>query len=290
MDKPAVFTPEEIEQFRAEIASRRALGAYEEGHWSVSPLNRDPAVTGGMPDRIRFRDSTLRSIETMPGVVASEDAKAAYLTRLVRAGVAEVVGAGAAGRSLEALRREVSTVKAENSECRVICPLVFTEADIDRAAEAGFDGVQVWVQGFGETAQIYKRIYDTAWVGEDWRATMPVQSRSAVLETAARLVRHARGRELLVATPMLMVSYLTEELLQETVAALAGAGATELTLFDGPGAVGPEAYAHLVTRVRELAPGWSAPRCGCRCGRRTAPRRQPWWPPDRRCRALRSTR
>ncbi|MBZ5739533.1 hypothetical protein [Nocardioides mangrovi] len=255
MDKPPVFTTEEVELFRSEIAARRSPGAYEPGRWSVSPLNRDRGVTGQMPEAIRFRDSTLRSIETMPGVVATDDAKAAYLRRLVRAGVAEVVGAGAAGRSDEALRREVDTVKETNPECRVICPLVFSEADIDRVSAAGFDGVQVWVQGFGETAQIYKRIYDTAWAGEDWRRTMPVQPRRAVLDTAARLVEHARGRGLLAATPMLMVSYLTEELLTETVAALAGAGATELTLFDGPGAVGPEAYAALVGQVRELAPG-----------------------------------
>jgi isopropylmalate/homocitrate/citramalate synthase len=255
VDKPPVFTDGETERFRREIASRRLPGAYEPGRWSVSPLNRDSAVTGAMPETIRFRDSTLRSIETMPGVVASEDAKAAYLAQLVRAGVAEVVGAGAVGRTADALKREVDTVKSENAECRVSCPLVLSEADIDRVADAGFDGVQVWVQGFGETAQIYKRIYDLAWAGEDWRARMPIQPRGRLLATAQRLVSHARVRGLSVATPMLMVSYLIDDMLEETVAALAGAGATELTLFDGPGAVGPEAYARLVARTLELAPG-----------------------------------
>lgn len=254
MHKPQVFTEDEIGLFRAEIASRRVPGAYEPGRWSVSPLNRDTEVTGVMPASVRLRDSTLRSIETMPGVVATEEAKAAYLRRLVRAGIGEVVGAGAANRSVEALRTEVETVKSENPDCLTVCPLVFSEADIDRVVTAGFDGVQVWVQGFGETAQIYQRIYDTAWQGDDWRATFPVQSRGDVLATAQRLVSYARGRGLRVATPMLMVSYLDDELHEETVAALAGAGATELTLFDGPGAVGPEAFARLVTRTRELAP------------------------------------
>lgn len=254
MDKPPVFTADEIAGFRAELAERRAPGAYEVGKWSVSPLNRDPAVTGGMPDRIRFRDSTLRSIETMPGVLASDEAKAAYLRRLVGAGVAEVVGAGATGRSGDELRREVETVKSVNPACRILCPLVFSEAEIDRASEAGYDGVQVWVQGFGRTAQIYKRIYDTAWAGGDWRESAPIQDREAVLATAARLVAHARARDLLAAAPMLMVSYLTPDMHAETVATLAGAGASELTLFDGPGAIGPEAYAELVRRTKELAP------------------------------------
>ncbi|MFT4083732.1 MAG: hypothetical protein QM638_14215, partial [Nocardioides sp.] len=99
MQKPEVFTDAEVATFRAEIAARRAPGAYQPGKWSVSPLNRDPGVVGTMPSAIRFRDSTLRSIETMAGVVASDDAKADYLRRLVAAGVAEVVGAGAAGRT-----------------------------------------------------------------------------------------------------------------------------------------------------------------------------------------------
>ncbi|MFT4009650.1 MAG: hypothetical protein QM655_06355 [Nocardioidaceae bacterium] len=254
MEKPQVFTDEEIALFREEVSSRRRPGSYQPGRWSVSPLNRDAAVTGQMPASIRFRDSTLRSIETMPGVVASESAKAEYLARLVRSGVSEVVGAGASGRTPEALKREVDTVRSEREDCRILCPLVFSEADIDAVAETGYDGVQVWVQGFGETAQIYKRLYDQAWAGRDWRQDMPIQGRDAVLATASRLVRHARERNLSVATPMLMVSYLTDETFTETVDALAGAGATELTLFDGPGALGPEAFAHLVTRARQLAP------------------------------------
>jgi isopropylmalate/homocitrate/citramalate synthase len=255
VEKPAVFTADEIAEFQREIASRRAAGAYEPSRWSVSPLNRDPAVTGEMPMSIRFRDSTLRSIETMPGVVASEDEKASYLEKLVHAGVADIVGAGAAGRPNAALRREVETVKAVNADAQISCPLVFSESDIDRAAQAGFDGVQVWVQGFGETSQIYKRIYDLAWRGEDWRTAMPVQSRQEILGNAARLVSHARERGLAAATPLLMVSYLSEDMLEETVAVLTGAGVTELTLFDGPGAVGPEAYAWLTRRTLELAPG-----------------------------------
>ena len=255
MDVPPVFTGEEIARFRAEIAGQRSPGAYEPGHWSVSPLNRDPAVTGAMPARIRLRDATLRSVETLPGVVASDEAKAAYLRQLVRAGVSEVVTAGVRGRDAAGLRAEIDLIKSENPDCRAICPLVPSTEAIDAAHAAGYDGVQVWLQGFGAAALIYQRVYPAAWRGEDWRGPDIPRSRKEFVDRAARLVEHASGLGLSAAAPLLMVSYLTEEMLADTCAALTAAGATELTLFDGPGAVGPEAFAYLVGLTRKLAPG-----------------------------------
>ncbi|WP_019063488.1 hypothetical protein [Streptomyces prunicolor] len=256
MDKPAVFTDEEISRFRAEIAARRAPGAYEPGRWSVSPLTRHPDTGGSMPASVRLRDATLRSVETLPGVVAPAEAKAAYLRRLVGAGVREVVTAGIAGRDDAALRTEVDTVKGENPDCRTVLPLLRTTQDIDRAADAGYDAVQIWVQGFGEASLIYNpAVYQRSWQGEEWRSADTPRSRADVLARAVPLIRHARDRGLDAVVPMLMVSYLTDVVLEESVAVLTGAGATELTLFDGPGAMSPEAYGHLVTRTRELAPG-----------------------------------
>lgn len=255
MSKPPVFSDDELARFRAELASARTPGAYEPGRWSVSPLNRDPAVVGPLPASIRLRDATLRSVETLPGVVATDEAKAAYLRRLVGAGVGEVVTAGLPGRDNAVLAAEIDLIRSENPDCRTVCPLLSTPADIDRAAQAGFDAVQVWVQGFGELSLIYQRIYDLAWRGEQWRTPQTPRSRSDVLARAARLVEHARGAGLRVATPLLMVSYLTVEMLHETAEVLVGAGANELTLFDGPGAMSPEAYAHLVAAAKAAAPG-----------------------------------
>jgi isopropylmalate/homocitrate/citramalate synthase len=254
VNKPPVFTADEIERFRAELAAKRVPGSYEPGHWSLSPLNRRPEVIGTLPATIRLRDSTLRSVETLPGVVATESDKAQYLRLLVRAGVGEVVTAGIAGRDDQALKAEIDVIKSENPACRAICPLVFSAADIDRAAAAGYDGVQVWVQGFGETSLIYQRIYDLAWRGEEWRTPQTPRSRQDILGRALPLIDHARSIGLSVATPMLMVSYLTEEVLAESVEALVGAGATELTLFDGPGALSPEAFGKLVAMTKALAP------------------------------------
>jgi isopropylmalate/homocitrate/citramalate synthase len=249
-----VFSSDEIERFRRELAAKRQPGAYVAGGWSVSPLNRDPAVTGKMPERVRLRDATLRSVETLPGVVASAQAKADYLRQLVRSGVSEVVTAGLRGRDHDALRAEVALIKSENPACLATCPLVGTPEAIAQAAEAGYDGVQIWVQGFGETSLVYERIYEKAWRGEEWRTAELPRNRSDFLSRAAGLVAYARELGLRVATPLLMVSYLTENMLADTCEALVSAGATELTLFDGPGAVGPEAFASLVTATRALAP------------------------------------
>ena len=254
MEKPTVFTADEIARFRAELAGRRVPGAYEPGRWSLSPLNRAPDAVAGLPASIRLRDATLRSVETLPGVVADDTAKAAYLRRLVRSGVTEVVTAGVAGRDDDALRAEIEVVKSENQDCRVVCPLLFTRADVDRAQRAGYDAIQVWVQGFGEMSLIYQRIYDAAWRGEDWRTAETPRDRADVLRRAVPLISHGRDVGLDVATPLLMVSYLTEEMLAESVEVLVGAGATELTLFDGPGAMSPEAYGALVRATKSLAP------------------------------------
>ncbi|MGI5459965.1 hypothetical protein ACQEWB_43765 [Streptomyces sp. CA-249302] len=255
MKKPPVFTPEEIARFRTELAERRAPGAYEPGRWSVSPLNRRTDVVGSLPPWVRLRDATLRSVETLPGVVASTEAKEAFLRRLVGSGVPEVVTAGLGGRTEAALKSEVALVKGESPDCRVVCPLMRSPEDIDRAASAGYDAVQVWVQGFGETSLIYQApVYGRAWRGEEWRTAETPRDRAAVLARAARLVSYARERGLDAIVPLLMVSYATEESHEESVTLLAAAGATELTLFDGPGAMSPEAYGYLVRQTRALAP------------------------------------
>ncbi|MEU6252576.1 hypothetical protein [Streptomyces sp. NPDC047043] len=255
MDKPPVFTPEEIARFRAELAERRAPGAHEPGRWSVSPLNRRTDVAGSLPSSVRLRDATLRSVETLPGVVASAGAKEEFLRRLVGSGVPEVVTAGLGGRDDAALKAEVELVKGENPDCWVVCPLMRSPEDIDRAAAAGHDAVQVWVQGFGETSLVYQApVYGLAWRGEEWRTVDTPRDRAAVLARAARLVSYARESGLHVIVPLLMVSYATEESHEESVAVLTAAGAGELTLFDGPGAMSPEAYAHLVGLTRAIAP------------------------------------
>ncbi|RFS83000.1 hypothetical protein D0T12_22650 [Actinomadura spongiicola] len=242
-------TEAQIERFREDVDRSREPGAYEPGRWSVAPANRDPAVTGELPDRVRLRDASMRAIESMPGVAASPEAKLAFLRTLARSRVPEIVlaapgpggrGPHPGGRDADTVRAELAVIREENPDCVVHCPFVSTAEGIDRAADVGFDAVQVPVPPFGPAAGIY-------------RASAPT-SRREVVEETAELVEYARARRLRVAAPITMVSFLSDETLAETVTAMADAEAEEVILFDGPGAVGPEAYGRLVEVARSAAP------------------------------------
>ncbi|RKS77012.1 isopropylmalate/homocitrate/citramalate synthase [Actinomadura pelletieri DSM 43383] len=270
-------TEAQIARFREDVDRSRTPGAYEPGRWSVAPANRDPAVTGDLPEQIRLRDASMRAIESLPGVAPSAEAKLAFLRMLARSRVPEIVlaapgpggrarqaggrerqagsrgrhprghgrrpggrGAHPAGRDADAVRAEVAVIREEHPDCVVHCPFVSTMDGIDRAADVGFDAVQVPVPPFGPAAGIY-------------RASAPASRTELVAETA-ELVGYARARRLRVAAPITMVSFLSEETLAETVTAMADAGAQEVILFDGPGGVGPEAYGRLVEVARSAAP------------------------------------
>ncbi|MUN38888.1 hypothetical protein [Actinomadura litoris] len=233
------LTEAQIERFRADIDASRTSGAYEPGRWSVAPGNRDTAVTGVLPEHVRLRDTSVRAIESMPGVVVAREAKTAFLRLLARSGVPEIVTSGP-GRDLDALRSDLAVIREEQPGCVVSCPFVSTLEGVDLARDVGYDAVQISVPGFGPAAGIYDPL-------------LPA-SREEVVRRAVAVVKHARAQGLRVTAALTMVSYLNEERLAETVSALAGAGADETTLFDGPGAVGPEAFGRLVHVTKSAAP------------------------------------
>ncbi|TYK52640.1 hypothetical protein [Actinomadura decatromicini] len=230
-----------IERFRADIGRGRAPGAYVPGRWSVAPANRDAAVTGVLPEHVRLRDTSMRAIESMPGVAAAREAKAGFLRSLARSGVPEIVTAGPGGRDPDAVRAELALIRAERPDCVVSCPFVSTAEAADLARDLGYDAVQVAVPGFGPASGMFG-------------GPVPA-SRDEVVVRAAAVVGHARARGLRVAAALTLVSYLTDEDLAGTAAAVARAGADEIVLFDGPGAVGPEAFARLVEATVSAAPG-----------------------------------
>ncbi|TMR03700.1 hypothetical protein ETD83_10275 [Actinomadura soli] len=241
------LTEAQLERFRADINRARTPGAYEPGRWSVGPANRDPAVTGGMPERVRLRDTSMRAIESLPGVTASREAKSGFLRLLARSGVPEIVlatpsrsGHHGDGRGLDTVRADLALVRREHPDCVVYCPFVSATDGVDLARDLGFDGVQVAVPAFGPAAGIY-------------RSSIPA-SRDEVVGQMADVVGHARTQGLRVAVAFTMVSFLTDEELAETATAMASAGADEITLFDGPGALGPEAFGRLVQATATAAP------------------------------------
>ncbi|MGH3241487.1 MAG: hypothetical protein ACRDNL_14005, partial [Spirillospora sp.] len=137
------LTGTQIERFRADVNRSRTPGAYEAGRWSVAPANRDPAVTGAMPERVRLRDTSMRAIESMPGVAATREQKTAFLRLLARSGVPEIVLATPSHRGLDAVRADLELVRQEQPGCVVYCPFVSATDGVDLAHDVGFDGVQV---------------------------------------------------------------------------------------------------------------------------------------------------
>ncbi|GAA4232168.1 homocitrate synthase family protein [Actinomadura meridiana] len=247
MDK---LTDAEVDLLREDVNRSRVPGAYESGRWSVAPANRDPEVTGEMPGHIRLRDTSMRAIESLPGVTAPHEAKLAFLRALARSGVPEIVlgapGPSArdphpGGRDPDAVRAELAVVRQEGPDALVHCPFTSTLEGIDLAADLGFDAVQVAMPAFGPASGIY-------------RASIPA-SRAQIVAEAAALVRRGKDRGLRVAVPFTMVSFVSDEMLTETAKAISEAGADEITLFDGPGGVGPEAYGRLVQTTLAAAPG-----------------------------------
>lgn len=215
-------TGAQIQRFRADIARSRVPGAYEPGRWSVAPGNRDVV----MPGQVRLRDTTLRAISGSPAE------RAAFVRSLARSGVPEIVTTDPA---------DLAVIREEHPGCLVSRPFVSTVDAVDRAFDDGYDGVQVSVPGFGPASGIYG-------------PPIP-SSRSEVVDRAVAVVSHAS--RLRVTAALTMVSYMTSDVLAETVTAMAEAGAGEIALFDGPGAVGPEAFADLVSMVTSAAPGIS---------------------------------
>ncbi|WP_028921668.1 hypothetical protein [Pseudonocardia acaciae] len=249
------FTAEETRRLRADIDRLRAPGAYRPGRWSVSPLNRDPEVTGPVPERIRLRDTTLRSAGTMPGVFAPREDTHAFLRALVASGVPSIVTAGLSGRADDEVREDLAAIEAANPDCVAVCPFVTTTDDADRAHRLGYHAVQIPVAGFGPASLIYESsIYPMAWQGRDWRRAVTARERADFVARAATVVAHARGSGLRVIASTMMVSFASPEMLAETVTRLGAAGAGEITLFDGPGSLGPEAFARLVRDVKSAAP------------------------------------
>ncbi|MEO3855450.1 hypothetical protein [Acrocarpospora sp. B8E8] len=253
--KPQVFTETELREIKEDIDRARRPGAYESGRWSVSPLNRDPEVAGRMPTSVRFRDITLRAIEALPGVVVSTRAKSEYLRQLVEAGVPEIVTAGVRDRGDDELRRDIEMVKSIDPDRRVTCPLVFSARDLAAPARAGYDAVQIWVPPWGTASRLYEAgVHAAAWRGDDWRDLGLPSDRAGFVARAADLVTRARDLGLEVTAPLLMVSFLSIEELLETCSVLVHAGANEIGLFDGPGAMSPEAYGHLVAQTKAHFP------------------------------------
>jgi isopropylmalate/homocitrate/citramalate synthase len=256
MKPEEIFTPAELDAARDALAAYRPPGAYEQGRWSVHPLNREERAA--FPPRVVLRDITLRTIEQMPGIVNTAEERLAFLAELAGAGVPEIVTSSfRRGHTLEAMRREAETVRAINPATLLVYGNAVKAEEMELAAAAGYGAVQVWsAVWLGRAMPVSAgAVYHRVWQGRDWRDLRFPPSPTEHVERARRLVREGTMRGLKVGCTINLVTYATEQYVADFCAAVAEAGAYEVTLADSAGGTGPEAMARLARAARAAAPG-----------------------------------
>ncbi|MBI2907136.1 MAG: hypothetical protein HYX92_05710 [Chloroflexi bacterium] len=273
------ITREEKEWVKGEIAKLRTPETLVEGKWNVSPLNRDPEVLGKFgpahyPPSVMIRDDTLRTIEQTPGICLSAAERRRLAVALVEAGVKQLHTAllyqptqglqrGSAKdlltRTCDAANKEVEFIKSLDSSVEVIVG-ANNEEEIDAVADSAAEIVQLFPPVNPALNLVYgwigRQIQRAAWRGEDWRKTIkPPLTVEENISWIQGLASHARKRGLRVAlaTPQLYNSSL--EQFKRLCEAAAEVGIEEIGLGDGASAFGYEAYAYLVSCVKEWAPG-----------------------------------
>jgi isopropylmalate/homocitrate/citramalate synthase len=258
MKKPKIFTPEEIKAMRHAINKFRHPGAYEQGKWMVSYLNRkQDVVNGHFPEKVILRDITLRTTEQMPGVVATEEERRRLLREIVKVGVPEVqTSAFGRGHTLDEMRAEVEIVKEINPKCQVVYEAVRSAEDLELAAKAGVDAVQFEAPPWSGASMIYSGalVYETAWEGKDWRTLKFPRTFDETIERAKKLFQAAEQLKLKISAGINMLPYADEEYVKRYCQAVGDAGPYEILLFDGPSGLGPEAYGCLVRLAKQYAP------------------------------------
>jgi len=257
MPGPTVFTEQELKTIREGINGLRQPGAYVEGKWSVSSLNRRQDVVGGhFASKVILRDITLRTTEQMGGVNRSVDDRCAFLAEIVKTGVPEVMPASfGRNHTVEEMRREVATVKRINPECQVIYGgEAHTRDSIELAKSAGVDGVQCFVAPVELNPTRYNKIYAMAWKGDNWRKLKLPRTLDEQISHVISMLRMGQELGVKVSTGINMVPYATDDYIKQYVEAIDAAGGYEILLFDSPSGLGPEAWYYVVDLIRRHAP------------------------------------
>ena len=269
----------ELKQVREEIAKVRTPETLVEGKWNISPLNRDPNVLSNFgppryPDSVVIRDNTLRTIEQTPGVCLSDSERQRLAAALVEAGLRSLHTAllyqptkrlqrGDPKELLSlnsgASEKEVKFIKSLDSSIEVIVG-GSTEEEVDAVVDSGADMVQIFFPCMPILNLVYgiygRQIQRAAWRGEDWRKTIhPPLTNEALIERIQELSTYAKSKGLKVqlATPQLLHASL--EYFDKLCKGASEVGIEEIGLGDGSSAFGHEAYAYLVSRAVEMAPG-----------------------------------
>lgn len=273
------ITQEEMKRIREEIAKVRTPETLVEGKWNISPLNRNPKVLSKFgppqyPHSVVIRDNTLRTVEQTPGVCLSDSERRRLAAALVEAGLQSIHTAllyqptkrlqrGDSRELLsltsDAASKEVQFIKSLDSSIEVIVG-GSSEEEVDAVADSGADMVQMFFPCMPVLNLVYgiygRRIQRAAWRGEDWRKTIhPPLTDEAQITRIQELSTYAKAKGLKVqlATPQLY--HTSPEYFDKMCKGASDVGVDEIGLGDGSSAFGHEAYAYLVSRAIEMAPG-----------------------------------
>jgi isopropylmalate/homocitrate/citramalate synthase len=243
---------------RAALDSFRQGPGYEPGRYKVSNANRRPDVLGKVPPKsVRIRDLTLRVSEQISDVALSHEQRLDLLRALIRAGVWSLqVSSFSHGHTLEEMRKEVETAKTINPSCELNYAGAAHEEHMNRAVDAGYDSVAILSGTFlGRALPSYAgAVYHRAWQERPWSNLRFLRSATEVTERAQRLIEMGVQRGLNVSGSVLLLSYADDEYVAQYCKGIAEAGAFEVVLGDHASGTGPEAYAHFVRLIREVAP------------------------------------
>ncbi len=250
------LTDEEVQFIRSEINKRRVPGAYEPGKWSVSRYNRDPEITGNkFPKSVVLRDITLRTAEQTPVVSLTWNERLRLAEALLEAGVRSMqfswtlVGEGWTSPDFVKYIREL----AQNVE--LVVTGVTSKEQIDSVAEAGIDVAACMNPSVPAITPIYyPEVPKMAWLGEDWRKKYNIKSVEDQIEWISELVQYAKKVGVKSSAGINMLSYSTAEYLERYCSAVAQAEPDYISLMDGSGGMGPEAWEYVVSLIRRVAP------------------------------------
>lgn len=259
------LTSAEQANLLAEVRSRRTPETYVPGKWSVSPLNRDPAVlASGLPARfpaaVTVRDITLRTIEQAPGVMITDQQRTRVAEALVEAGVRSMVVAWLSTmRALSnPLADEVRSLRSLAPDVE-LCAIGASRPQVDAAIEAGVDVFHVYGPAVPAFHLVYgaygRQILRAHWRGEDWRMTVKYpRDEAEQIAMMQEEVSRVAAAGIRAGAFSSMLHYATPEYLARFARAAQDAGAVEVVLGDGASGLGPEAWAYVVRVVREAAP------------------------------------
>ncbi len=255
-----IFTPEEAAAALDELHDSANV-VHEPDKWLVHRLNRSIGKEqGAFKAKVSLRDITARTIDLLPRSGYTRAERHELLKALANAGAPEIM-AGIVGldRTVDDMRREVEAVKSVAPKCEVSY-LVLGKAreHVAMASEAGADMVQFVNAPFlGEaSSRIVERptIYERVWRGQDWRDVPSPATADEHLKLHTEILELAASRGMRVCSLLNRSVQANEEYVARHCEAAARAGASEVTLADSTGGMGPEAIARLVEVARSSSP------------------------------------